>query len=68
MPLDVQLILCFSPRNTCPYSEFFCSILPESGLNTEMGKCPYLDQMRENTDQKNSEYEHLSRIVFFSKT
>ena len=35
----------------CPYSEFFWSVF--SGIRTV--------QMRENMDQKNSEYGHFSR-------
>ena len=31
-------------------------------------KCPYSVRMRENTDHKNSEYEHFSRSVCLSLT
>ena len=47
------------------YSEFFLSIF--SPIRTEYGEIllisPYLAQMRENMDQKNSEYGHFSRRV-----
>ena len=49
-------------REMCPYSEFFWSVF--SHIRTECGKIfriyPYLVRMRENTDQKNSEYGHSS--------
>ena len=34
---------------------------PAFGLNTARYTSPYAIQMRENTDQKNSEYRHFSR-------
>ena len=47
----------------CPYSEFFCSLFPP--IFTEYGEIihisPYSVQMRENTEQKTSDYEHFSR-------
>ena len=50
---------------SCPYSEFFWSVF--SGIWTEYGdlrsKSPYSVQMRENADQKNSEYGHFLRSV-----
>ena len=52
-------------REKCPYSEFFWSIF--SRIRTEYGEIqsisPYPVRMRENTDQKNSEYGHFSRSV-----
>ena len=46
-----------------PYSEFFWSVF--SGIRTEYrgvrSISPKLVQMRENTDQKNSEYGHFLR-------
>ena len=50
----------------CPYSEFFWSAF--SRICTEYGEIlgisPYPVRMRENTDQKNSEYRHFfSRCV-----
>ena len=46
----------------CPYSEFLWSVF--SRIQIEYGKIrsmsPYLVRMRENTDQKNSEYKHSS--------
>ena len=47
------------------YSEFFWPIF--SRIRTKYGEIrsisPYSVQMRENTDQKNSEYGHFPRIV-----
>ena len=52
-------------RKKCPYSEFFWSAF--SRIPTEYGellrKSPYSVRMRENTDQKNSEYGHFSHSV-----
>ena len=46
----------------CLYSEFFWSLI--SLIRTEYGEIlllsPYSVRMRENTDQKNFEYEHFS--------
>ena len=56
-------------REKCPYSGFFWSVF--SCLRTEYGEMrsfsPYSVRIRENTDQKNSEYGHFSRSVSFSK-
>ena len=44
----------------CPYSEFFWSVF--SRIRTEYGEKRSISvQMRENTNQKNSEYGHFSR-------
>ena len=55
-------------REKCPYSGFFWSVF--SCLRTEYGEMrsisPYSVRIRENTDQKNSEYGHFSRSVSFS--
>ena len=56
-----------TPKNTlrekCPYSELFWSVF--SCIRTEYGDIlrlsPYSVRMRENTDQNNSEYDHLLR-------
>ena len=49
----------------CPYSELFWSAFFH--IRTEYGETrsifPYSVQMRENTDQNNSEYGHFSRSV-----
>ena len=49
----------------CLYSDFFWSAF--SRIRIEHGdllcKFSYLDRIRENTDQKNSEFEHLLRSV-----
>ena len=73
MPAD-QLYPCFINRcgtrksniplcEKCPYSEIFGSVF--SHIRTEYGEIfrtsPYSVRMRENTDQKNSEYRHFSR-------
>ena len=55
-------------REKCPYSGFLWSVF--SCLRTEYGEMrsisPYSVRIRENTDQKNSEYGHFSRNVSFS--
>ena len=55
-------------REKCPYSGFFWSVF--SCLRTEYGEMrsisPYSVRIRENADQKNSEYGHFSRSVSFS--
>ena len=54
-----------SLREKCPYSEFFWFSF--SLIRTEYSEMlrifPYSVWMRENTDQKNSEYGHFSRGV-----
>ena len=54
-----------SLRRKCPYSELFWSTF--SLIRTEYGEkrsnSPYSVQMRENTDQNNSEYGHIPRSV-----
>ena len=59
-------------REKCPYSEFSWSVF--SNIQTEYGKklrilriSPYSVRLRENTDQKNSEYGHFSWSVTFSE-
>ena len=53
----------YSLREKCPYLEFFWSVF--SYIRTEYGEIlhasPYLAWIRENTNQKNSEYGHFSR-------
>ena len=53
----------------CPYFEFFWSVF--SRIRTEYGEIrsasPYPDQMRENTDQKNSEYGYYSYSMSYHK-
>ena len=53
-------------REKSPYSEFFWSIF--SRIRTEYGKVrsisPYSVRMRENKDQKNSEYGLFSRSAW----
>ena len=54
-----------SLRKNCPYSEFFCSAF--SRIQTEYGdlrsKSPYSVRMRENLDQKYSEYGHFHAVL-----
>ena len=47
----------------CPYSEFFLSVFSRLRPEYEEILCifPYSVSMRENMDQKNSEYRHFSR-------
>ena len=49
-------------RKKCPYSQFFCSafscIPPKYGKMRSIS--PYSVWLRENTEQKNSEYRHFS--------
>ena len=65
-----QCLLLNNHYVKCPYSEDFWSIF--SRIQTEYGdllrKCPYAVQMRENTDQKNSEYGHYLRSERLQKT
>ena len=52
-----QLSLC----EKCPYSEFFWSVF--SRIRTEYGEKRSISvQMRENTNQKNSEYGHFHAV------
>ena len=50
-------------RKKCPYSELLLSAF--SCIRTEYGEIrsisPYSVRMRENANQHNSEYEHISR-------
>ena len=62
----MKLLLVGSPlHEKCPYSGFFWSVFYR--ICTEYGDilfiCPYLIRMWENTEPKNSELGHLSRIV-----
>ena len=61
-------LLCFvSLREKCWYSVFFWSV--SSSIWTEYREIvrifPYSVEMRQNKDQKNSEYRHVSRSVCF---
>ena len=61
----------YSLLEKCPFSEFYWSVF--SRIRTECGKIlhisPYSVQLRENKDQKNSEYGHFLRcdwlLAFF---
>ena len=57
----VKALHMYRLREKCPYPEFFCSVLFR--IPTEYGGILrislYSVQMRENTDQNNSEYEHF---------
>ena len=54
-----------SLRKKCPYSALHCTVF--SRIRTEYGEIqsisPHSVWMRENTDQKNSEYGHFSCSV-----
>ena len=66
--LKVHCNLTITLRKKCPYSEFFRSVF--SSIQSEYGDLrsisPYSVQMRENKDQKNSEYGHFLRSVRLS--
>ena len=66
-PLDTVRYFNISVPEKCLYSEFFYSVFSRS--QTEYGEIlrifPYLRGMRENTEQKNCEYGHFLRSVFF---
>ena len=61
----VERFIQVSLREMCTYSEFFWSAF--SRIQTIYGEIwsnsPYSVRMRENTDQKNSEYGHFSHSV-----
>ena len=63
--LDHSGFLKITLHEKRPYSEFFWSVF--SRIQTEYGGTvrisPYSVRARENTDQKNSEYGHVSRSV-----
>ena len=74
-PMLHQFPNCYCPltgfyyhslRKKCPYSEFFWRVF--SRIRNEYGEItsisPYSVQMRENTDQKNSEYGHFSHSEY----
>ena len=60
---NVKLFANGKLRKKCPYLEFFCSVF--SLIQTEYGEIRHVSRysvrMRENTDQKNSEYRHFLR-------
>ena len=51
-----------SLREKCPYSEFFWSVF--SRIWTEYGEILLIGRMRENMDQKNSEYGRFLHTAF----
>ena len=66
--LFLKLLICDgkpfgSLRKMWSYLEFSFSYFPAFGLITGdlLSKSPYSVQMRENTDQKNTEYGHFFR-------
>ena len=63
--LFIYLASTFTLRKKCPYLEFFQSVF--SRIRTKYrdlrSKFLYSVRMRENTDQKNSEYGHFLRSV-----
>ena len=52
-----------APREKCPYLVFFWSVFSRISTKYREILCisPYSLQMRENTDQENTEYGHFSR-------
>ena len=52
------MLLIYALRGKCPYLKFFWSVFSH---------VPYSVQMRENTDQKNSEYGYFSRTDAFNE-
>ena len=66
---NIKWYCTFLLREKCPYWEFFWSVF--SRIQTEYGKIlsisPNSVRMRENTDQKNSEYGHFSSSVPLEK-
>ena len=64
----ISLFVCIELREKCPHLEFFRLVF--SRIRTEYREIhstsPNLVQMRENTDQKNSSYGHLSRSVTYN--
>ena len=63
--LDFDVSVTLAQREKYPYLEFFWSVF--SRIRTEYGEIllitPYPVQMRENTDQKNSEHRNFIRSV-----
>ena len=61
---------CLPLREKCPYSELFWFIF--SRIRTEyreiLSISPYLVQMRQNTDQSNSEHGHFLLSVHYSQS
>ena len=57
--------LALKLRKKCPYSELFWSVFSRirTGYREILRISPYLVQMREKTDQNNSEYGHFSHTV-----
>ena len=61
-----HVFLYSSLRQKCPYSEFFWSVFPRiwNEYGEILGISTYSVQMRENTDQKISEYGPFSRSAY----
>ena len=68
--LAINLLATVTLREKCWYSDLIWSAFFR--IRTEHGEVrtisPHAAQMRENTDQKNSEYGHFLRSVSLSKT
>ena len=62
--------ISLSLRDNCPYLEFFWSAFSRTRI--EYGEIrsisPYSVRMRENTDQKNSEYGHFPCCIYYSNS
>ena len=61
MSIVYYILYAFTLPEKCPYSEFSGPYFPAFGLNTE--RYLYSVRIRENADQKNSEYGHFSISV-----
>ena len=63
----IFVVIAFQLREKCRYMEFFWSVF--SRIWTECWEIvpisPYSVEIKENTGQKNSEYRHFSRSVYF---
>ena len=64
---EVQRLNKLSLLEKCPYLEIFWSVFSriQTGNGDIRSISPYSVRMRENVDQKNSEYEHFSRSLRF---
>ena len=61
---SVCILPIVSLREKCPYSKFFWSVYSRIRTECERSISSYSVRMRENRDQKNSEYGGCSRSVY----
>ena len=64
--LQFSIFLQIALREKCLYSDSFCSVFSRirAGYRILRSISPYSVWLRENTDQKNSEYGHCLRSVY----